>query len=420
MSRNYHFKSFVVAATALLASSAAWAADGDPWSVSKSSGEVWLTTQGAQQVALGSDNELKPGDTIRTGRTGRVLLTRGAETMLISPNSVIDVPTDARDGMGTTILQRAGSILLDVEHRNVKHFEVETPYLAAVVKGTQFSVTVGAGSTKVQVNRGQVEVADFKSGQIAQIMPGQAATAFAHSKMGLSLSGSGSFAPIEHGRPRASTIERVPVPKGGLQAPHNAAKGGAIHAVHPVGGPIIKSAAPSAAQPGRLAAHAKPNGVHISSSLGEVKLNVHSATHGLAHDGVRPGVRSTSRTDTVWSDAKAGSSSSNGASSSSGGDASSTASGASSTAAAVSAAVGSSSGGANINSGVTTSTDNSNGKGPGGNGPPGKGPGGNGPGGKGPGGNGPGGKGPNGNGPPGNSGNGPGNGHGPPAGHGKH
>ncbi len=73
--------------------------------------------------------------------------------------------------------------------------------------------------------RGQVEVADFKSGQIAQVLPGQAATAFAHGKAGLSLSGSGTFNPIEQGKPRASSIERIPVPKAGLTSPRNAANG---------------------------------------------------------------------------------------------------------------------------------------------------------------------------------------------------
>ena len=89
---------------------------------------------------------MKPGDTIRTGRNGRVLLVRGEETILISPNSVIGLPTEKKDGLATTILQQAGSILLEVEKRNVKHFEVETPYLAAVVKGTQFRVSVNAAS----------------------------------------------------------------------------------------------------------------------------------------------------------------------------------------------------------------------------------------------------------------------------------
>src|SRR6202007_86839 len=103
------------------------------------------------------------------------------------------LPGEKKDGLATTILQQAGSILLESEKGNVKHFEVETPYLAAVVKGTQFSVTVNAASTSVEVRRGQVEVSDFKSGQIAQVMPGQVATAFANGKPGLSLSGSGTF-----------------------------------------------------------------------------------------------------------------------------------------------------------------------------------------------------------------------------------
>ena len=97
------------------------------------------------------------------------------------------------------------------------------PYLAAVVKGTQFRVTVNAGKTTVDVVRGQVEVADFKSGQIAQVMAGQQATAFATGKTGLSLGGPGTFAPIEPGKPRAPSVERVPVPRGGLSAPRNAA-----------------------------------------------------------------------------------------------------------------------------------------------------------------------------------------------------
>jgi hypothetical protein len=146
------------------AASSAAAAEAGAWSVSKSSGDVWMTTTGAQQVSLGKEEVLKPGDTIRTGRNGRVLLVRGEETILVSPNSVVGLPTEKKEGLSTTIVQQAGSILLDVEKRNVKHFEVETPYLAAVVKGTQFRVSVNAASTSVDVLRGQVEVADFKVG----------------------------------------------------------------------------------------------------------------------------------------------------------------------------------------------------------------------------------------------------------------
>ena len=287
--------------------SGALAAEDGVWSVSKAAGEVWVATNGAQQVSLNQQDALKPGDTIRTGRNGRVLLVRGEETILISPNSVVGLPAETKEGLSTTIIQQAGSILLEVEKRNVKHFEVETPYLAAVVKGTQFSVTVNAGSTRVGVLRGQVEVSDFKTGQIAQVMPGQAATAVEHGKPGLSLSGAGTFNPIEHGKPRASTIERIPVPKSGLSAPRNAASGHAIHALGPIDKGTKANGAPT---PSHLTAGGQPpraGVVRISSSLGEVRLNVHKVTHGLAHDAIAPGrVRNANTgTETVWSDTKA-------------------------------------------------------------------------------------------------------------------
>ncbi len=258
MKRACNYLRVFAAALALLGTSSAFAAEGGIWSVSKASGEVWISSGGVQQASLKPDEQLKPGDTIRTGRNGRVLLMRGEESILVSPNSVIGLPTEAKDGLSTTITQQAGSILLEVEKRNVRHFEVETPYLAAVVKGTHFRVDVNAASTSVGVMRGQVEVTDFKSGQIAQVMPGQKATAFEHGHRGLSLSGSGPFNPIEQGKPRSSTITRVAVPRGGLTLPRSAANRGAVHA---------------------MAAH----GMRISSTLGEVKLDVRKVTHGLAH-----------------------------------------------------------------------------------------------------------------------------------------
>lgn len=297
----------LMAALILGMASVASAAEDGVWSVSKSSGEVWVAANGAQQVSLTEEGTLKAGDTIRTGRNGRVLLVHGEETILISPNSVVGLPAEKKEGLSTTIIQRAGSILLEVEKRNVKHFEVETPYLAAVVKGTQFSVTVGAGSTKVGVLRGQVEVSDFKTGQIAQVMPGQAATAFEHGKPGLSLSGAGTFNPIEQGKPRASAIERIPVPKSGLSAPRNAANGHAIHALGAIDKGTKAAGAPAHSHQAAGVPQPKSGTVRISSSLGEVKLNFHKVTQGLAHGAVAPGrVRSAANasTDTVWSDTK--------------------------------------------------------------------------------------------------------------------
>jgi hypothetical protein len=290
-------------AVALVVSTCAFAGDDGVWSISKSSGEVWVTTAGAEQASLRQEDPLKPGDVIRTGRNGRVLLVRGEETILVSPNSVIGLPTAKKDGMSTTILQQAGSILLEVEKRNVKHFEVETPYLAAVVKGTHFSVTVNAASTSVNVERGQVEVSDFKTGQIAQILPGQTATSFAHGKPGLSLSGSGTFNPIEQGKPRPSSIDRVPVPRNGLTAPHNNAGDGKVTHAFNGHGSFDKLANAST-----QTHQAKSNVVHLSTALGEVHLNVGKATHGLAHSSVTTASRGGASRDTsggtIWSDNK--------------------------------------------------------------------------------------------------------------------
>ena len=193
-------------------SSAAIAQDA-AWRVGKSSGDVFVTNAGIQQTSISSETTLNPGDYIRTGQSGRVLLVRGAESMLISPNSVIHIPKENSDGMSTTIVQRAGMIIFDVEKRNVKHFEVDTPYLAAVVKGTQFQVTVDKNESRVDVRRGQVEVLDFKSGQYALVNPDQMAKVSAQGSAGLSLGGSGALSPIQQGAPRSAPVDAVAAPE---------------------------------------------------------------------------------------------------------------------------------------------------------------------------------------------------------------
>jgi hypothetical protein len=219
------------------------------WHVGKSSGEVWLTGTGVQQASLGGDTVLKPGDTIRTGRTGRVLLVRGEETILISPNSVIGIPAAPKDGLSTTIIQQAGEILLEVEKRNVKHFEVETPFFAAVVKGTQFRVSVDKSDSHVDVLRGQVEVADFKSGQYAMVLPGQVAKILSRSVGGLLLSGAGALSPILKGAPRTPAVKLVPVPRDGLTAPADVPKGQQIRLASLIGAAPAPFAAPASPSP---------------------------------------------------------------------------------------------------------------------------------------------------------------------------
>lgn len=268
------------------------------WRVQKSSGDVWVASNSAQPVSLGNDQALRPGDSISTGKNGRVLLVRGEETILIAPNSVVALPTEQKKELSTTILQQAGSILLKVEKRNVKHFEVETPYLAAVVKGTQFRVSVDQFGTNVDVVQGKVEVADFKSGQFALVLPGQSAKVLSDGPRGLTLRGEGKLSPIQQGAPRKATIQRVNVPASGLKAPNAVAPGQKIKALKATDGQSRKKAA--AVKPGKpqfLAVKPKLNKakksrttrvnrrsrrLRISAPIGQVKLNFQKATKGLA------------------------------------------------------------------------------------------------------------------------------------------
>src|SRR5690242_17957944 len=72
------------------------------WTVAKTSGEAWVGST-TQPASLSQQTQLRPGDSVRTGRNGRVLLVRGQETILLSPNSAITVPEAGRAGFSTVI-----------------------------------------------------------------------------------------------------------------------------------------------------------------------------------------------------------------------------------------------------------------------------------------------------------------------------
>ncbi len=185
-------------------------ANSSEWRVQKMSGDVWVETNQPTKIALTKDTVLQNGDKIKTGKNGRVLLMRNKETILVSPNSLIGLPQKAAEKGKTIILQQMGEILLDVEKRNVKHFEVSTPYLAAVVKGTQFRVTVDEEGSKVNVLRGKVEVSDFKTGQFVLVKPGQTALVQSpknkNNVQGLLLKGAGEKETIQKGSPKKQRV----------------------------------------------------------------------------------------------------------------------------------------------------------------------------------------------------------------------
>ena len=76
----------------------------------------------------------------------------------------------------TEVVQQKGEIALNIEKRSRPHTYVHTPFLAAVVKGTTFTVTVTEKAASVSVDEGLVQVSSFTGGQSANVGPGQQVT----------------------------------------------------------------------------------------------------------------------------------------------------------------------------------------------------------------------------------------------------
>jgi hypothetical protein len=105
---------------------------------------------------------------IRTGPAAEVLLTRGNDRVRLKGQSYLELPAAAadgapadgtpRDGTMTRFVQWLGEAVFEVDHRPDPHFEVDTPYLTAIVKGTAFTVDVTHDGSAVAVTQGVVAV----------------------------------------------------------------------------------------------------------------------------------------------------------------------------------------------------------------------------------------------------------------------
>jgi len=143
------------------------------WLVQKTTGKAIYSSNGTAEVAVQKGLLFDRG-TVHTGDNGRVLLVRNEETVFIGPFTVASIAAPSK-GLKTTVTLQRGQASFSVRKKLQKHFSVDTPFMAAVVKGTKFDVTVGASSAQVSVTEGVVEVRALKSGQVAQLLAGQRA-----------------------------------------------------------------------------------------------------------------------------------------------------------------------------------------------------------------------------------------------------
>jgi hypothetical protein len=133
----------------------------DAWIVAQKSGDVRVLRGGLQPASVQVRAALSSGDIVETGANGRAMLTHGADYVVVAPGSRLLLPKEEKQAGFTRLIQQVGTMLYKVKHTGVPHFAVETPMLAAVVKGTSFSVVVDKDRAAVQVTEGVVEVSSL-------------------------------------------------------------------------------------------------------------------------------------------------------------------------------------------------------------------------------------------------------------------
>jgi len=199
------FLSVAAAALLLLFPISAYAED---WLVTRTTKQVSYTVDKKNWVPVLGGMSIPNKAWISTGPRGRLSLERGVEKVMFGPQTLAAIITE--DGLfsrKTNVVQQKGELALDIEKRNRPHTYVHTPFLAAVVKGTSFRVTVTAKDASVAVERGLVQVSSFTGGQSTNLGPGQQATV--NQSQSMSVAGVGGPPSIQSAAPSRASIAPV-------------------------------------------------------------------------------------------------------------------------------------------------------------------------------------------------------------------
>ncbi|MEO1142589.1 MAG: FecR domain-containing protein [Pseudomonadota bacterium] len=136
------------------------------WDVVKTSPGVEYSTDGQVWVAVTSETLISAGATVRTGRFGRLVLSRSGDLIRMRSRSILVLPVGRANGDGIErVRQQKGRVDYSIRTTNEPRFSVETPFLAAVIKGTEFSIKIKRGSADLRVHEGLVEAFNDRTGE---------------------------------------------------------------------------------------------------------------------------------------------------------------------------------------------------------------------------------------------------------------
>jgi hypothetical protein len=163
----------------------------------------WTAVQLRGQVLQLVDHQWQPlqrgmvvpdARVVRTLGSAHVTFTRGRESLDLGPDTQIQIhDRGTAERPNTVVKQYFGTVAVDAQVENVQHFAVQTSFLAAVVKGTHFTVKADKSGAAVSVQRGHVAVEDPHNHSHVTITVGQSATVDVATHETIAVSGAGTL-----------------------------------------------------------------------------------------------------------------------------------------------------------------------------------------------------------------------------------
>lgn len=145
------------------------------WTIMAVEGVATVTVQGNEAHAARQGDPVVAGAALVTSEDATVTLTRRGDSVTVYPNSEVTIP-ETSDSDHSGVIQSLGRLLFRMETRESRNFEVRTPFLAATVKGTVFTVEVAADNATVTVTEGSVLVSPMRGGRSRMVNAGSRAS----------------------------------------------------------------------------------------------------------------------------------------------------------------------------------------------------------------------------------------------------
>lgn len=166
---------FAAVASSHAASNAADSAADSRITVTNIAGDVAVTMAGSAATVSANSTMLLPARIV-TGHDGTLGLTQAGTNISVSSNTDVEIPAEAADGMLVArLVQHSGNVFYDVAPRDLGKLRVETPFLVAVIKGTQFSVAVQEDGTTISLFEGQLEIRTPDGADVVELNAGEIA-----------------------------------------------------------------------------------------------------------------------------------------------------------------------------------------------------------------------------------------------------